>query len=109
MECAILEALHAENALSSRFPIGLRPLIETWTIDDVKRYHDTHYSPGNAVVYIVGDIPTSQMLSQLQDVMGSIPATKEPMKIKVSELCRGGGARGPVHAYVAEPSLTFRD
>ena len=32
------------------------------------RYHDAHYFPGNAIVYLVGDLPTSQMLAQLSQV-----------------------------------------
>ena len=50
VECAILQALHAENELSDRFPIGLKPLIEGWSIGDVQQYHLDHYFPGNAIL-----------------------------------------------------------
>lgn len=35
VECAILQALHAENELSVRFPIGLKHLIENWSLSEV--------------------------------------------------------------------------
>lgn len=31
----------------------LKPLIEGWTLPEVKQYHDMHYFPGNAIVYLV--------------------------------------------------------
>ena len=36
VECAILQALHAENELSVRFPIGLKHLIENWSLSEVR-------------------------------------------------------------------------
>jgi predicted Zn-dependent peptidase len=75
VECAILEALHAENILSKRFPIGLKSLIEAWELEDVQAFHDTHYYPGNALLYIIGDLPVEQMERQLSLVMGNIPSS----------------------------------
>lgn len=36
VECQILSALHAENKLALRFPIGKEELIRAWTLEDVK-------------------------------------------------------------------------
>jgi predicted Zn-dependent peptidase len=48
VECQILSALHAENKLALRFPIGKEELIRSWKLEDVKVPH-THelffYSP----------------------------------------------------------------
>lgn len=62
------QALHAENMLSTRFPIGLKHLIESWTLAEVKAYHDTHYYPGNALLYLVGDLDPDQMFAQMTQV-----------------------------------------
>ncbi|CAN0375999.1 unnamed protein product, partial [Phaeothamnion confervicola] len=56
VECQILSALHAENMLSRRFPIGKEELIRSWTTDDVKAFHGAHYRPDNAMVYVIGDL-----------------------------------------------------
>ena len=68
----VVQALHAENGLSERFPIGLKPLIEAWQLEDVQTYHDTHYYPGNALLYVIGDLPVEQMEKQLAQVMGKV-------------------------------------
>jgi predicted Zn-dependent peptidase len=36
VECQILSALHAENKLALRFPIGKEELIRSWKLEDVK-------------------------------------------------------------------------
>jgi hypothetical protein len=41
VECQILSALHAENKLALRFPIGKEELIRAWTLEDVKVRADT--------------------------------------------------------------------
>jgi predicted Zn-dependent peptidase len=56
LDCHILESLHAENRLSKRFPIGVEELILDWDMDEVKRFHRTHYTPTNAMLYIIGDL-----------------------------------------------------
>jgi len=77
VECAILQALHAENRLASRFPIGLKHLIESWKLGDVQKYHQSHYKPGNAILYLVGDLPLEQMEAQLSMVVGRVPADRK--------------------------------
>lgn len=41
VECQILSALHAENKLALRFPIGKEELIRSWKLEDVKVSNDT--------------------------------------------------------------------
>ncbi len=59
VECQILGTLHRENRMSRRFPIGLESLIQKWTPDDLKYFHDLHYRPDNAIIYLVGDLDFS--------------------------------------------------
>jgi hypothetical protein len=99
VECAILQALHAENSLSERFPIGLKPLIEAWQLEDVQTYHDTHYYPGNALLYIIGDLEVEQMEQQLARVMGKVPPSK--VRGTLGTLGFGGGDGGGDDAAAA--------
>ena len=46
VECQVLSALHSENRISIRFPIGKENLIKGWTKEDVQTYHNLHYRPG---------------------------------------------------------------
>jgi secreted Zn-dependent insulinase-like peptidase len=73
VECQILAALHSENMLSRRFPIGKEALIKAWTVDDVKAFHAAHYWPDNAIVYVVGDVSADACEEQLRKVFGHLP------------------------------------
>ena len=44
------------------------PLSPLPTSHEVEAYHKSHYFPGNAVVYLVGDLELSQMEAQLTQV-----------------------------------------
>lgn len=72
VECQILSALHAENRIAQRFPIGKESLIKTWTKEDLQLYHDTHYRPDNAVLYIVGDINVDDTLAAIKQKFGDL-------------------------------------
>ena len=51
---------------------GKEALIKVWDTDDVKAFHGTHYTPDNAIVYIVGDIDPEQCEDQLRKVFGHL-------------------------------------
>ena len=74
VECQILQALHAENRLARRFPIGKEELIRQWSRDDVASFHATHYRPENALLYLIGDVDADDAQRVLGDVFGRIPA-----------------------------------
>ena len=52
----LLQYLHSENKLSKRFPIGLEEQIKKWDADKIRKFHERWYFPGNATLYVVGDI-----------------------------------------------------
>ncbi|XP_015880000.1 stromal processing peptidase, chloroplastic isoform X2 [Ziziphus jujuba] len=56
VDCQLLQHLHSENKLSKRFPIGLEEQIKKWDVDKIRKFHERWYFPGNATLYIVGDI-----------------------------------------------------
>jgi hypothetical protein len=72
VECQILAALHSENRISTRFPIGKEHLIKTWTKEDIQLYHDTHYRPDNAILYVVGDLDVETTVATIKQKFGDL-------------------------------------
>ncbi|KAF3446963.1 hypothetical protein FNV43_RR12143 [Rhamnella rubrinervis] len=69
VDCQLLQHLHSENKLSKRFPIGLEEQIKKWDVDKIKKFHERWYFPGNATLYIVGDIDNiSKTIYQIEAV-----------------------------------------
>ena len=62
VECQVLSALHSENRISQRFPIGKEELIRAWTREDVQLYHSIHYRPDNVILYVIGDVQVTDGL-----------------------------------------------
>lgn len=55
------------------------------SIEDVKRFHATYYSPNNAVIAIAGDINPDQVHQLVNKYFGDIPSAKIPPSPDVSE------------------------
>ena len=74
VECQLLSALHRENRIGRRFPIGKEAQIRAWTREEVQRYHATHYRPDNAVLYLVGDLgdQSAAVLGLIRDKFGPL-------------------------------------
>ena len=78
VECQILSSLHNENILSERFPIGKENLIRSWTTDDVREYHQAHYRPDNAMLYVVGDV----VAEEAEELIGKLFGHLEPSEAR---------------------------
>eukprot|EP00930_Biecheleria_cincta_P003893 TRINITY_DN104800_c0_g1_i1.p1 TRINITY_DN104800_c0_g1~~TRINITY_DN104800_c0_g1_i1.p1 ORF type:complete len:1184 (+),score=166.75 TRINITY_DN104800_c0_g1_i1:55-3606(+) len=76
IETWTLAGLHSENQLGRRFPIGLEEQIRRWSVDECKAFHEKWYYPGNATLYLVGDMPEQEMLSTAKRIFASTPAKK---------------------------------
>ena len=72
VECQVLSALHSENRISTRFPIGKESLIKIWRKEDVQLYHNTHYRPDNVILYIVGDLDTASTVESIKQKFGHL-------------------------------------
>lgn len=74
VDCQLLMALHEENALSKRFPIGKEDNIVQWSTDQIQNFHKKWYFPGNATLYLVGDLPpTEETIALIQQRFGRLP------------------------------------
>jgi zinc protease len=62
-----------------RWPvIGWDSDLRGLTLEDCREYHRTHYAPNNAVVVIVGDVPTEEAVRAVERHFGSIPSQPPP-------------------------------
>jgi hypothetical protein len=86
VECQILSTLHRENRLAKRFPIGKESLIRSWTTDDVRTWHRTHYRPDNVLLYLVGDINPDEAEKVINEKFGHVSAEKQAAEIKIPEI-----------------------
>lgn len=48
--------------------------------EDCRRFYDTHYSPNNATVIVVGDVEPPRLLDLLEEHYGAIPAAEIPVE-----------------------------
>ena len=92
VECQILSTLHRENRLAKRFPIGKESLIRTWTTDDVRTWHRTHYRPDNVLLYIVGDVDPKEAEAIIEEKFGAITAEKQAAEMKIPEIKKEAGS-----------------
>lgn len=77
LDRAVLTALHSENLLSSRFPIGQAGMIASWGVDDVREYHISHYRPDNAVLYVVGDVDAAEVSTMIRHKFGPLESRRK--------------------------------
>jgi hypothetical protein len=80
VECQILSALHSENRVSRRFPIGKENLIRTWKKEDLQLYHNTHYRPDNVVLFVVGDVDVPETIDLIRNKFGSLAPKMDARK-----------------------------
>lgn len=59
--------------------------LDAATLDDVKDFFDTYYSPNNAVVVVVGDVDVDQTLEWVKQYFGDIESANVPEIPDISE------------------------
>merc|ERR1719230_1257326 len=74
IETWTLSKLHETNKLGTQFPIGLEEQIKGWTVHDLRKFHQKWYYPGNATLYVVGDLPEEQIIAGIEKAFNSAPA-----------------------------------
>ena len=77
VECQVLGALHDENRISSRFPIGKIPLIQNWSKEDLQLFHSMHYVPENVILYVVGDVDVETTINTIDQKFGHLKSKEE--------------------------------
>lgn len=64
------QQLHPNSIINVRQPIGKTEIINSWTVDDLKKFYDKWYYPGNMVAYIVGNVNPEKVHKIIKKVFG---------------------------------------
>lgn len=91
VDCQLLQYLHWENALGSRFPIGKMDQVEKWDRQQIAGFWAKHYFPANATLYVVGDIDTGYTRELISQTFGRIPASPASLHATLLGMGENGG------------------
>lgn len=104
MEEALESLVH--QAHPYRWPvIGWMSDIERISRADCEAYFRTCYAPGNAAIYVVGDLDPEATLSQLARAYGDIPAGPAPAPVASGEPEQRGERRAEIRYPAQGPAL----
>ncbi len=90
---ALREAMEAVAFLEHPYRqpvIGWMPDIEALTREDLIRHYNTYYVPSNAVLIVVGDFKSDELLAKIQRLFGAIARGSEPPKVRAVEPAQHG-------------------
>ena len=106
------QVLYGDGPLAMASPT--RDSIGRVTADDLKRFHDQHYRPGNAILGAIGDFKTSDMRVLIEKNFGTWSGAAEP-PISFAESAEPQAARitlvdrpGSVQTYIIGGSRSVR-
>jgi zinc protease len=102
------EALEAmvHQAHPYRWPvIGWMSDIERISRADCEAYFRTFYAPGNAAIYVVGDLDPEATLALLAGAYGDIPAGPAPAPVATGEPDQRGERRAEIRYPAQGPAL----
>ena len=90
-------------------PIGFMNDIQTWTIDDIKDFHQTYYQPNNAILMVTGDVKAKDVFKKAKKEFADIKNKVEIPKFKFVEPEQNGAKRVIVHkdSEVEMLAITF--
>jgi zinc protease len=89
-----------------RWPvIGWMSDIERITRADCEAYFRTFYAPGNAAIYVVGDLDPEATLATLERAYGDIPAGPPPPPVATGEPEQRGARRAEIRYPAQGPAL----
>ena len=74
-------------------PIGFMNDIQTWTIDDIKDFHQIYYQPNNAILMVTGDIDANKVFTSAKEAFSSIKNHTNVPKVQAIEPEQDGAKR----------------
>jgi predicted Zn-dependent peptidase len=74
-------------------PIGFMNDIQTWTLDDIKKFHKTYYQPNNAILMVTGDVDPNEVFKKAQKEFGDIKNGTKIPELKFVEPEQNGAKR----------------
>ena len=82
-----------DNFAYKHSTIGSMADLNAATVKDVSEFFKMYYAPNNAVLTIVGDFKTSEVLAKIEKYFGGIPSQPPPPKLDLSEPKQNGERR----------------
>jgi len=74
-------------------PIGFMNDIQTWTIDDIRDFHQTYYQPSNAILVVTGDVNPKDVFKKAKKAFGDIKNSAKIPEFKFVEPEQKGAKR----------------
>ena len=74
-------------------PIGFMNDIQTWTLEDIQKFHATYYQPKNAILVVTGDIKPALVFKEAQKHFGKISNSIEIPMVTTIEPQQDGARR----------------
>lgn len=87
--------------------IGWPSDIQSWRIEDLKRFFATNYAPNNCTLVLVGDIEPKSAIALARQYFESIPAHAPPDAIRTKEPAQEGERRVSIETEAQSPLLQF--
>ena len=81
----LIEELAYENPAYEHSVIGSMADLSAATVEDVSAFFKTYYAPNNAVVSIVGDVKTAEVLEKMRKYFERIPSQPAPAPVDMTE------------------------
>jgi predicted Zn-dependent peptidase len=79
-------------------PIGFMEDIQNWSIEDIKKFHETYYQPKNAIILVTGDINKDTVFQEATKYFEHIKNKKEiSQNIHTIEPKQDGAKRIIIH------------
>jgi len=74
-------------------PIGFMNDIQTWTIEDIKKFHKTYYQPNNAILMVTGDVNPDEVFKKAAKEFSHIKNGAKIPELKFVEPEQNGAKR----------------
>jgi predicted Zn-dependent peptidase len=81
----VIDSLAYTNFSYQHSVIGSMTDLSAASVEDVASFFRTYYAPNNAVIAIVGDVKTADVLAKVRKYFASIPAQTPPPAVDMSE------------------------
>ena len=104
----LLEQLNAAAFQSQPYHwpiVGWMDDIARVTLQDLKEYYRSRYSPGNAILVVVGDFNKERLLPQIQRFFGGIAGRKPPAVVHYSDPPQAGERRIVINREAQAPVI----
>ena len=87
--------------------IGWPEDVRRMTLEDMKEFYRTYYSPNNAFILVAGDFDSEEILTKVRETFGKIPRGSEPPEVGLTEPPQRGERRVRLKKEAQLPALVM--